>query len=1503
MNTSAIDDIYPLSPLQEGFLFESLHSPNSQAYFVQMTFRFSGNFNQELFTKSWQVLSARHAILRTAFVHEDQARPLQVALKERPPEIQAVDFRRMTADEQRQGLHAFQIQDRERGFDLQRDVLVRIAVFRFSEETHYFVLSYPHILLDGWCLGILSREFLHIYSALLRRNVPQLPPAAPYRQYIRWLEAQNRDAARAYWARYLAGCSEQTGIPKFRVSEATGYQAKHVTRELSRQMTAELKTLAQTLGVTLNTVFQGVWGLLLSRYARTTDVVFGIVVSGRPAELYGVEEMVGLFINTLPLRIAYPGERSLAEVLRAIQRDFLDSQPYHHLPLAEIQAQGRQGHALFDHVLIFENYPVGEAFREEGAQSAAEFAVQLTDAHDRTHYDLDFMVAPGEQLRFVFTYNANVYQDAQIHDLAEQVETVIQTLLEQPDSPVGTCLVLSERQQYYQVCELNDTAADFPRDQTVIDLFDAQVVRTPEATAVVFRDTRLTYREIHAWAERIARYLIAVHDIHPEDRIGLLLERSEWMVIGAYGVMKSGAAYVPIDAQYPPDRVRYMLEDSACQLILTIGSPACLAEATQGLSIPVIDMQRIPECEAVADPVHTLSPHNLAYVIYTSGTTGTPKGVMVEHRMLVNLAHSYYHAYGLRDFDVRVLQLASLSFDVFASEILQALTVGGELIICPTESLVDPEALARLIARHCVTIIGSTPALLIPLMEYIYDQHVNISFLKLLLIGADTLAVEHYLTLRRRFGAHTRIVNAYGITETTIDTSFFEQTASNEILSQNMPIARPILSNMECYVLDNRFSPLPLGVPGKLYIGGAGVARGYVNRPDLTAERFLPHPFKPGERLYDTGDLARWLPDGNLEFLGRSDDQIKVRGYRVEPGEIENRLLRHPSVRNAIVTVKTIQGVNELAAFIEPQGVWNVTDLRDHLKSMLPEYMIPAYFVKVAHFALTPNGKIDRGALPEPDIANMERATRYVAPRSEVEEQLVHIWQNVLQAERIGVYDNFFESGGHSLKAMQIASRIHKIFGVKLNLAAFFADPTIASLAALLDLTQKQAYMNIESAPLQEHYELSHAQKRLWMLHYMGGETAYNMPDAIRFSGALDMEALRKALATLVARHETLRTAFVEVNGEPRQKIAAELTVSITEVDFSGAEDAEALAKEYVERDAVTAFDLTTPPLFRVSVLMLAPKAGVFVITMHHIIGDGWSGNVFFRELTALYSAYRQGRPNPLPPLRIQYKDFAVWQNQRNFEADERYWLEKLAGMPERIALQYDFPSPESRDFQGNSCETMVPAELTQALRDRATARNTTLSNVVLSIFTLFLFHLTKQNDLCIGVGAANRYHPDLEPLIGFFVNMLPVRVQVSADMEFDDLLDQIVTATYGAFEHQEYPFDLLIHVVNPAREANRQPLVNVVYGFQNFADVNVEIGDEHMQWTAVGNDDGGNVDIKEFGMRFETSKFDLTLFVVESGDELRLLLEYDSALFRQDTIQQYLRILTRFVHLLASEG
>ena len=718
-----------------------------------------------------------------------------------------------------------------------------------------------------------------------------------------------------------------------------------------------------------------------------------------------------------------------------------------------------------------------------------------------------------------------------------------------------------------------------------------------------------------------------------------------------------------------------------------------------------------------------------------------------------------------------------------------------------------------------------------------------------------------------------------------------------------MPIARPILPNMEFYVLDGRFSPLPLGVPGKLYIGGAGVARGYVNRPDLTAERFLPHPFKAGERLYDTGDMARWQPDGNLEFLGRSDNQIKVRGYRVEPGEIENRLLRHPSVSNTVVAVKTIQGANELVAYIEPQGDWNVADLRSHLKSALPEYMIPAYFVKVDHFTLTPNDKIDRSALPEPDIAHMERGTHYVAPRSEVEEQLVHIWQNVLQAERIGVYDNFFESGGHSLKAMQIASRVHKIFGIKLNLAAFFAEPTIASLAALLDVTQRHAYADIEPAPIQEHYELSHAQKRLWMLHYMGGETAYNMPDAIRFTGALDMEALRRALATLVARHETLRTAFIEMNGEPRQKIAGELTVLITEVDFSDAEDAEALAKDYVERDAVTAFDLTTPPLFRVSVLALAPNAGVFVMTMHHIIGDGWSGNVFFRELVALYSAYRQGKPNPLPPLRIQYKDFAVWQNRRNFEADERYWLEKLAGMPERIALQYDFPSTESRDFRGNSCETMVPAELTQALRERAAARNTTLSNVVLSIFTLFLFQLTKQHDLCIGVGTANRYHPDLEPLIGFFVNMLPVRVQVSADMEFDELFEQIIAATYAAFEHQEYPFDLLVRAVNPTRYANRQPLVNVVYGFQNFADVNVEIGDENTQWNAVGNDDGGNVDIKEFALQFETSKFDLTLFVLESGSELRLRLEYDSALFRQETIQQYLRILTRFIRLLASEG
>ena len=1499
---SQVEDVYPLSPLQEGLLFQSLLESHSQAYFIQMSFNLEGRLQLEPFERSWNEVCRRHAVLRTAFVQRDLAQPLQIVLKERNPEFAHLDLRGLSRTEQPARIEDYQQRDRERGFDLEHDTLTRIAVIRLTEYSYQAILSYHHILLDGWCLSRIFKDFIQSYKALTNRTELRLPAVTPYSDYIRWLQEWNREDAREYWSRYLSGYQQLATLPRFtRAEQSPGYVLKEKTILLDCPVSAGLKELAR-YGVTLNTVLQCVWGLILSRYNRVEDVVFGAIVSGRPSELRGVEDMVGLFINAIPVRIRLEPDLSFAEMLQALQQAALETEPYHYLSLAEIQQQSPLGRDTFDHLLIFENYPVGRDLFEEGG-SGLEFTIDPVGGHDRTHYDLDLTVVPGDTIWIKLTYNGNVYLDDQIERTAEHLQTAIRNVLEDPDQLIRNIQIIPDWERRRVLDEFNDTRMACPPHKTILDLFEEHVKESADQIAVVYEGARLTYQELSARANRLAHHLRAL-SIGPEQVVGLCVERSLEMVVGVLGILKSGAAYLPLDPQYPKERLAFMVEDARAPVMLT---QQRLLDALPESGAKVLCLDS--DWEAIsrnseADPASGVKAENLAYVIYTSGSTGRPKGVMIEHGSLVNAACAWRRAYGLEEFEVRSLQMASLSFDVFAGDLVRSLTNGGQLIVCPSDVLLDPASLYALIAEYRISIFESTPGIVVPLMDYIHENNLNVGFLKIVVLGSDTLQSEHYRTLVQRFGTAIRIVNSYGVTEATIDSSYFEQKNLDLALEGRTPIGRP-LGNVQCYVLDRESRELPIGVPGELHIGGSGLARGYWNRPALTAQRFVPHPVNGAARVYQTGDIARWLPDGNIEFLGRIDDQVKIRGYRIEPGEIENRLLQHKEVREAVVLTRGLRDSSQdLVAYVVPadaasqeSGDWS-QELRRFLSEQLPNYMIPSYFIKLDLLPLTANGKVDKTALPDPGEADIDRTTGYTAPRSRLEEQLAGIWQEVLQVEQIGIHDNFFELGGHSLKAMQIVSRIHKILEVKIGLREFFNLPTIAALSSLVQTADAAVATDIEPAPRQDYYDLSHAQQRLWLLHHMEGATAYNMPEAYLFDEELDITALQKAFATLIERHEVLRTAFVEVDGEPKQKIYSSVEFAVVEIDLSMLEAPEEHARRIADREANTPFDLTRPPLIRATVIKLGENRYVFVLVIHHIIGDGWSGIVLYEEIRALYDAYHRGMPSPLMPLPIQYKDFAAWQNRKGFEQAERYWLAKLAGMPEELRLPYDLQPGAHRDFRGNFETRVLDADIMRPLRTLALQKNTTISNVILAIFDLFLFQLTRQQDLCVGISLANRNHPDLENLVGFFVNILPIRTHLSEAMEFDDLLEQVIQNSYEAMEHQDYPFDLLIQKLNPGRYGNRQPMLNVIYAFQNFADIHVDIRRQDSARSGLSTLDSP----RPFDFSFKTSKFDLTLFVFDDGDKVHLTLEYDTGLFLAATIRDHLGTLERFARIVAGQ-
>jgi tyrocidine synthetase III len=1484
MNASSIEDICPLSPLQEGFLFQSLYDPDPEAYFVQMNFRCRGELQPGPFRDAWLMLSARHGVLRSAFLHEGLSRPAQVVLKQRPPEITFIDLRRLAPEERQRHIEQFRRQDRRRGFNLARDLLMRIAVFQTQPDEHHVLWSFHHILIDGWSLNILQREFVQIYTALIGGQVLDLPTVFPYGNYLRWLESQDREEARRYWREYLSGYQGLAGVPRIsRSSKDDGYALRELMLELDADTTAALRAVAARAGVTFNTLVQCVWAIVLARYNDVPEVVFGIIVSGRPPDLAGVEQMLGLCINTVPVRIRLEPEHPFTGLLQSVQKAALESQRRHHLSLAEIQAQSRVGGELFDHLLTFENYPVEHPSQKTGEPGGDTFAIEPLGAHDRTHYPFTFIATPGKSLHVRFSFNANIYPEDQIRRTRDHFLTAVRSLLENPDLSVEDINILPAAEQRQLLHDFNDARVERAYEPGLVLRFETQVRRTPEHTAVICEDRQLTYQELNERANHLAHYLRDAHLVQPDERVGLLLDRSEFLPVAVWGILKAGAAYVPIDPGMPRRRMQHMLTDSACRLVVSESRYA--EQARDGTAAEVIDIRRVPPGSR-ENPTPLGDSRNLAYVIYTSGSTGLPKGCQIE---LGNLVHylSWADRYYFQDGAGGTFGLYSpVSFDLTVTSLFLPLLRGKALHVFPSDAeLLD-------IFQHTFSedspldSIKLTPSH-ISLLRYLRVSRSNV---RLAIVGGEALSLEQVQMLRS-LNPQMEIYNEYGPTETTVGCVVKRMEVSDERVLIGKPIA-----DTRIYVMRDG-NLVPIGITGEVLIGGAGVGRGYIHRDELNRRAFVEDPFRPGQRVYRTGDLGRWLPDGNLELLGRNDQQVKIRGYRVELGEIENALLRQAGVREAVIVKRD----SALVAYIAGDDALDEETIPVRIASVLPTYMVPTQFVRLNKLPLSPNGKIDRKALPDPGGT---RRAAHTAPRTDSEERILQVWRKVLDVEEIGIDENFFELGGHSLKAMQVSSRIYRELGIRIRLRDFMERPTIAALAAWVDGAERTKFCAIEPAPEAESYELSHAQQRLWLLHQMGGASAYNMPLALLFEVPLDLDALRRAFITVIERHEALRTAFVLVDGEPRQKVFREAAFTLRELDLSTEPRPEGSACQLAAQEALAPFDLTQPPLLRATVARLDAERSLFLFTIHHIVGDGWSGNVLYREVLSLFDAYCRGEPDPLTPLRIQYKDFAAWQNRQSFVRQERYWLGKLADAPERLALPYDFAPGEGREFKGDFLSATLGPEVLHSFRAIATARATTVSNVVLAIFKLLLFQLTRQRDFCVGMSVANRNHPDLENIIGFFVNILPIRTQFVEEMDFEALLDQVTQSTTEAFEEQDYPFDLLVRKLNPHRLADLQPIVNVLYGFQNFEDVHIDLGFQSHAVAAGARFPRGSAieHVRPFGVFSKTSKFDLTLFVSEQREGIVLTIEFDTALFRPKSIRRYLLAFERFARKVCNE-
>jgi amino acid adenylation domain-containing protein/non-ribosomal peptide synthase protein (TIGR01720 family) len=1478
-----LEDVYPLSPMQKGMLFHDLYTPESGVYCIQLTCSLHGEFDQSAFDQAWQTVVDCHPVLRTSFVSQGLSEPLQIVHAEARCPVAHFDWRELSLNDQQQQFAEHLRAARRRGFDHHRPPLMNLAVMRTGEKSFKFIWNSHHILMDGWSRAVILKDVFEIYEALRRGDQVSSEPGPPYRDYIAWLKQQDLSEAETFWRQQLDGFTEPTPfhIDKPRESASAEEEIyKEVDGGLSEAATARLRKFGRRHQLTLNTIVQGAWAILLSRYSGLQDVVFGSVVSGRPTELAGVEEMVGLFINTLPVRAQVTPNARVVDWLKRLQTQQADMRQYEFTPLVEVQGWSAMSRnlTLFESILTFENYPVDEEINRLVSDQQGPLKIAEIRSEERTNYPLNVWVIPAQTLAIKLGYDEARFDAEPVRRMLGHLTTLLEAMAADEDRRLYSLPILTEAEQK-DVLARNQTRTATASEKCLHELFEAQVERNPEGIALVFGTRRLTYAELNVRANQLAHYLRTL-SVGPDTLVGLCVERSIDLIVGLLGIIKAGGAYVPLDPSYPQPRLHYMLEDSQAQVLI-------LQQAMEE-NLPDNHVRRVyidSGWELIArqstDNLDTrVTADNLAYVIYTSGSTGLPKGISIPIRGITRLVLNTDYI------DIqpgeRLAQASNASFDAATFEIFGALLNGAQLVGVAKDVALSLNEFAGQIAEHGITTLFLTTAL----FNQIANQAPGLfSTLKHVLFGGELVDPRRVREVLEK-GRPERLLHVYGPTESTTFASWYEvrQMASD---AATVPIGRP-LANTEIYLLDESLQPVVTGVPGELYIGGPGLARGYLNRPELTAEKFVPHPFSttPGARLYRSGDQARYLAGGDIEFIGRQDQQIKLRGYRIEIGEIEAALLSHAAVREAVVQVEEgASGERRLVGYVgvSREAAVKRRELRDYLKERLPEYMVPGRLVVLDRLPLNANGKVDREELREAGGAEAEEDEegRGGEARGAVEELLAGIIGEVLGVKAVGIYDNFFEIGGHSLHAIQVSSRMREVFRVEIPLRDLFEFPVVTQLAERVEAAMRRG-SGLEAPPIlptpkTDEVPLSFAQQRLWFFDQLSpGNPFYNIFVAFRLAGHLDRLALEQSLNEIVRRHHALRTTFHLSEGRPLQAIAGELRVAlpVTDLGYLPAPDGETAARRLASEEAQQPFDLAQGPLFRARLLRLGDQDHIALFTIHHIVSDGWSMDVFMRELVTSYNGLANGLPSSLEPLPIQYADFAIWQREwlstQVLEEHLGYWRRQLQGCPPRLELATDYPRRAIQDFKGAKQPIAISGVLAASLKELSRNQNVTLFMTLLAAFDTLLYRWTGQDDINVGSPAAGRNRIETESLIGFFVNTLVLRSDLSGDPTFADMLSRVRETVFMAQAYQGLPFEKLVEELQPERNLSHTPLFQVMLVVQNTPQKQLELSGLTLEPLDV---DSG------------TAKFDLTLLLQETGTGLTGFLEYNTDLFNQATI------------------
>nr|CAF1807376.1 Plipastatin synthase subunit C [Bacillus subtilis] len=1448
---------YSLTHAQRRVWFTELLEPDTSICNLTACVKFKGNIELDTLEGALNHSISRNDAIRFQLLEGEELEPRLHLTEYKYYPLRIIDFSNVEMIEIEQW-----IQDQASiPFKLFNSPLFQFYLLRIDSHEVWLFAKFHHIIMDGISLNVMGNQIIDLYQKMKKKDPLPDQPEPSYLSYIekesQYLQSPRFAKDRLFWTQTFEHPLEYHSLADQTSLQKQSTSASRDTIILSPDLEQTIRIFCEEHKINIISLFMASFYICISRITSKKDLAIGTYYGNRGSK--AEKEMLGMFVSSLPIRITVDPDTDFLSFVRTIGREQLSVMRHQRFPynllVNELRNEQKDLHNLIGISMQYQplQWHNADDFDYETAlyfsgYTANELSVQIQERIDNGTIQLNF------------DYQNTLFSLEDIKRIQSHLLTILENALKHPHSFIRELDMTNTREKQKLLYEFNKTEAVSPKAFTLHGLFERQAAVTPERLAIRFSGGSLTYAELDMYASRLAAHL-AARGVTNESIVGVLSERSPDMLIAVLAVLKAGGAYLPLDPAYPKERLSYMLKDSGASLLLT--QPGCSAPNFSGETLEV-DMTSL-ECEEVENHVSaSVSDGSLAYVIYTSGSTGQPKGVAVEHRQAVSFLTGMQHQFPLSEDDI-VMVKTSFSFDASVWQLFWWSLSGASAYLLPPGWEKDSALIVQAIHQENVTTAHFIPAMLNSFLDQAEIERLSDrTSLKRVFAGGEPLAPR----TAARFASvlpQVSLIHGYGPTEATVDAAFYVLDPERDRDRLRIPIGKPV-PGARLYVLDPHLAVQPSGVAGELYIAGAGVARGYLNRPALTEERFLEDPFYPGERMYKTGDVARWLPDGNVEFLGRTDDQVKIRGYRIEPGEIEAALRSIEGVREAAVTVRTDSGEPELCAYVE--GLQR-NEVRAQLERLLPGYMVPAYMIEMEQWPVTPSGKLDRNALPAPGGA--ADAETYTAPRNVTEMKLSQLWEDVLKNGPVGIHDNFFDRGGHSLKATALVSRIAKEFDVQVPLKDVFAHPTVEGLATVIREGTDSPYEAIKPAEKQETYPVSSAQKRIYVLQQLeDGGTGYNMPAVLELEGKLNLERMDRAFKELIKRHESLRTAFEQdAGGDPVQRIHDEVPFTL-QTTVLGARTEEEAAAAFIKP-----FDLSQAPLFRAQIVKVSDERHLLLVDMHHIISDGVSVNILIREFGELYNNRK------LPALRIQYKDYAVWQEGFKtgdaYKTQGAYWLKQLEGELPVLDLPADHARPPMRSFAGDKVSFTLDQEVTSGLYKLARENGSTLYMVLLAAYTAFLSRLSGQEDIIVGSPIAGRPHKDLEPILGMFVNTLALRTRPEGGKPFVQYLQEVRETAMEAFEHQDYPFEELVDKLELTRDMSRNPLFDVMFVLQNMDQESLEL-DELCLKPAANNG-------------HQTSKFDLTLYAQEQPRGLLTFqMEFSTDLYKKKTIEKWLQ-------------